>query len=319
MSGPEVVLIQSLGVPRELVRERFAAFLSGHSFVWKGGEVSAGKPLGELVGAARYLVTGSLPIDGGTIRNCSLAMISVSFTGYDHVDLAACRERGIAVYNTPGYSTDSVAELAVGLTLSLLRNIPRADSHTRAPGGNWFAFPEGAELRGKTAGIIGTGATGMAAARLFAAFGCRLLGYSRNHNNEFKKLGGTYCDLHQLLRESDIVSLHLALGAETRHIINADRLALLKTTACLINTARGGLVDGVALSAALNAGKLGGAGLDVFENEPPQPEDSLMTAPNTVLTPHIGYKTREALLRKLDVTFRNIADFEKGIETNRVA
>jgi lactate dehydrogenase-like 2-hydroxyacid dehydrogenase len=314
----QVALIQSLGVPRELVSRRFAELLPGHELVWRGGNVSLGKPLGELAGDAEYLVTGSLPIDGATIRACRLKMISVSFTGYDHVDLAACRERGIAVYNTPGYSTDSVAELAVGLTLSLLRSIPRADGHARTPIGNWFAFPDGAELRGKTVGIIGTGATGMAAAKLFEAFGTRLLGYSRNHNNDFKKLGGTYLGLDQLLRESDIVSLHVALGPETRHIINAGRLALLKPTACLINTARGGLVDGAALSAALNVGKLGGAGLDVFENEPPKPGDPLLAATNTVLTPHLGYKTREALLRKLDVTFRNIADFEKGIETNRV-
>ncbi|MCU0990975.1 MAG: hypothetical protein MUE63_15765 [Xanthomonadales bacterium] len=168
-------------------------------------------------------------------------------------------------------------------------------------------------------GIVGTGATGMAAARLFAAFGCRLLGYSRNHNNEFKKLGGTYLSLDQLLREADIVSLHLALNAETRHIMNTERLALLKPTAYLINTARGGLVDSVALSSALNAGKLGGASLDVFEGEPPKSDDPLLVAPNTVLTPHLGYKTREALLRKLDVTLRNIADFEKDISTNRVA
>jgi D-3-phosphoglycerate dehydrogenase len=314
----EVALIQSLGMPRELVNRRFAELLPGHQLLWRGGSEYAGKPLGELVGDAAYLVTGSLPIDGATIRNCSLAMISVSFTGYDHVDLAACRERGIAVYNTPGYSTDSVAELAIALALSLLRNIPKADSHTRAPSGNWFAFPDGAELRGKTVGIIGTGATGMAAARLFAAFGCRLMGFSRNHNNDFKKLGGTYCDLNRLLRDSDIVSLHLALGPETRHIINAERLALLKSSAFLINTARGGLVDGAELSAALNAGKLGGAGLDVYENEPLKSDNPLLAAPNTVLTPHAGYKTREALLRKLDVTFRNIADYEKGIETNRV-
>lgn len=319
MGKLDVVLIQPLGMPRGLVNERFAAILPGRSLVWKGGEASAGKPLRELAGSAKYLVTGSLPIDGATIRNCSLAMISVSFTGYDHIDLAACRERGIAVYNTPGYSTDSVAELAVGLALSLLRNIPKADTRAREPAGSWFAFPDGAELRGKTVGIAGTGAAGTATAKLFAAFGCRLLGYSRNHNNAFKQLGGVYCGLGELLKESDIISLHLALDKETRHIINAERLALLKPGALLINTARGGLVDSAALAVALKDGRLAGAGLDVFENEPPRSDDPLLAAPNTVLTPHIGYKTRQALLRKLDITFQNIADFENGIETNRVA
>lgn len=315
----KVVLIQSLGVPRELVQQRFSELLPGRELAWRGGGEHAGKPLSELVGDAGILVTGSRPIDGATIRNCPLKMISISFTGYDHVDLAACKERGIAVYNTPGYSTDSVAELAVGLALSLLRNIPKADAHTRAPSGNWFAFPDGAELRGRTVGIVGTGATGMAAAKLFAAFGCKLLGYSRNHKNDFNKLGGTYVSLEHLLRESDIVSLHLALSTETRHIIDAQKLALLKPAAYLVNTARGGLVDGEALSRALSEDKLAGAGIDVFENEPPRPDDPLLAAPHTVLTPHLGYKTREALLRKLDVTLRNIADFENDINTNRVA
>ncbi len=319
MSDSTVVLIQSLGVPRELAARRFSELLPGHELAWRGGAENAGKPLAELVGDAKYLVTGSLPIDGATIRGCRLSMISVSFTGYDHVDLAACKERGISVYNTPGYSTDSVAELAVALALSLLRNIPKADFHTRAPQGNWFAFPDGAELRGRTVGIVGTGATGMAAAKLFAAFGCRLLGCNRSEKQEFVNLGGTYVGLDRLLREADIVSLHLALNAETRHIINTERIAALKPTAYLVNTARGGLVDSIGLSRALNDNKLAGAGIDVFENEPPKSDDPLLTAPNTVLTPHLGYKTREALLRKLDVTFRNIEDFEQGVGTNRVA
>ena len=315
----EVILIQTLGVPRELVQKRFAEILPGHSLIWKGSELAEGKPLSELVGSARYLITGSLPIDGKTIRNCKLAMISISFTGYDHVDLAACKEKGIAVYNTSGYSTDSVAELALGLALSLLRNIPKGDAHARQPEATFFAFPNGTELKGKTVGIVGTGATGMAAARLFAVFGCKVLGYNRVKKDEFEKLGGTYCSLDDLLKDSDIVSLHLALNAETRHIMNAERIAKMKPSAYLINTARGGLVDEAALAKALNDGKLAGAGLDVFGSEPPSRDNPLLTAKNTVLTPHLGYKTHEALLRKLEVTFRNISDFEKGIKTNRVA
>ena len=315
----EVILIQTLGVPRELVQQRFTEILPGHVIVWKGSELAGGKPLAELVGGAKYLITGSLPIDGKTIRNCALSMISISFTGYDHVDLAACREKGIAVYNTPGYSTDSVAELALGLALSLLRNIPKGDAHARQTEEKFYAFPDGVELKGKTVGIVGTGATGMAAARLFAAFGCKVLGYNRVKKDEFDKLGGTYCGLDDLLKNSDIVSLHLALNAETRHIMNAERIGRMKPSAFLINTARGGLIDEAALAQALNNGKLAGAGLDVFGSEPPSQDNPLLTAKNTVLTPHLGYKTHEALLRKLEVTFRNIADFETGIETNRVA
>jgi len=315
----KVILIQTLGVPRELVQQRFAKILPGHVLVWKGSELAGGKPLAELVGDAKCLVTGSLPIDGQTIRNCALSMISISFTGYDHVDLAACREKGIAVYNTPGYSTDSVAELALGLALSLLRNIPKGDAHARPPESKFFAFPNGTELRGKTVGIVGTGATGLAAARLFAAFGCKVLGYNRAKKEELAKLGGTYCGLDDLLKNSDIVSLHLALNPETKHIMNPERIAKMKPSAYLINTARGGLIDEAALAKALNNNELAGAGLDVFGSEPPAKDNPLLTAQNTVLTPHLGYKTDEALLRKLEVTFRNIADFENGIGTNRVA
>ena len=125
--------------------------------------------------------------------------------------------------------------------------------------------------------------------------------------------------MDDLLKNADIVSLHLALNAETKHIMNAERIAKMKPSAYLINTARGGLIDEAALAQALNDGKLAGAGLDVFGSEPPAQDNPLLTAKNTVLTPHLGYKTQEALLRKLEVTFRNIADFEKGIETNRVA
>ncbi|MDP2808224.1 MAG: NAD(P)-dependent oxidoreductase, partial [bacterium] len=173
--------------------------------------------------------------------------------------------------------------------------------------------------KGKTVGIVGTGATGLAAARLFAAFGCKLLGYNRKKNGEFEKLGGTYCELDDLLNGSDIVSLHLALNAETRHIMNAERIARMRPSAYLVNTARGGLVDEKALANALNNGELAGAGLDVFGNEPPSQDNPLLRAKNTVLTPHLGYKTHEALLRKLEVTFKNIADFENGVKTNRVA
>jgi len=318
-SSSEVILIQTLGVSRELVQQRFGEILPNHSLIWKGSELAEGKPLAELVGSAKYLITGSLPIDGQTIRNCGLSMISISFTGYDHVDLTACKEKGIAVYNTPGYSTDSVAELALGLALSLLRSIPKGDAHSRQTEQKFYAFPDGVELKGKTVGIVGTGATGLAAAKLFAAFGCKVLGYNRAKKDEFEKLGGTYCSLEDLLKDTDIVSLHLALNGETKHIMNAERIGRMKPSAYLINTARGGLIDEAALAKALNDGKLAGAGLDVFGSEPPSQDNPLLTAKNTVLTPHLGYKTHEALLRKLEVTFRNIADFEKGIETNRVA
>ena len=308
----EVLLLQDLGTDRELVEERFAAILPDCRLVWNPIMGSCPQDLGTL----EYIVTVDAPIPAKVMRESALKMISVSYTGYDHIDLSAARESGIAVANVPGYASQSVAELAVLLTLSLMRRIKGSDYLVREV--RWSESMPGCELFGKTVGIVGTGSCGLAAARLFSAFGCRLLGHSRTQSGKFTEIGGRYRKLDALLAASDVVSLHLPLNAETASIIDYAQLAAMRKTAILINTARGGLVNQTALARALENGVIAGAGLDVFSAEPPPVGQRILYAPNTVLTPHMGCRTVEALRRKVDATFGNIKAFMEGTELNRV-
>jgi phosphoglycerate dehydrogenase-like enzyme len=312
----EVLILQPLGVSRETAEESFCRILPGHKIIWENNDLNNGQAVASLWADAEYLVTVNHPITAEAIESPRLKMISVSFTGYNHIDLAACRRRGIAVCNVPGYSTNSVAELTLALAISIYRKIPCGNEIVHKS--NWTASEPGIELFGKTVGIIGTGEIGLATARLFKACGCSVLGYSRSPKKEFISLGGEYRPLDELLSFSDIISLHIPLNDQTRNAINAHKLKLVKPSAILLNVSRGGLINEQALTDCLKNGKLAAAGLDVFETEPLPKDSPLMAAPNILFTPHIGYKTREALQRKADITFNNIADFEKGLKTNRV-
>lgn len=311
-----VSILQPLGIEKETVETVFGRILKNHTLAWCDPGESSEAQLRVNLAGSRYLVVVNQPIGPGIIEGSDLKMISVSFTGYNHIDLDACRKKGIAVTNVPGYSTSSVAELVAAMAISLLRKINYHDALVRK--GDWQAAEAGMELCGKTVGIIGTGQIGLAVARIFSAFGCRILGQSRTPKDEFLSLGGEYREVDELLRLSDIVSLHLPLNGETRGMIGEKELGLMKPSALLLNLSRGGLVNENALIRALKEKRLAGAGLDVFESEPLPPGSPLLSAPNLLLTPHIGYRTREALLRKVETTFLNIADFEAGKNINRV-
>lgn len=204
--------------------------------------------------------------------------IAVAFTGVDHVDLSACRARGIAVSNAAGYSTNAVAELVFGLAIGLYRSIPACDQRART-GGTKDGLV-GPELHGKTMGIVGTGAIGRRVAAIASAFGCKLLAYSRTEREEMKALGAEYVTLEELMERSDIVSLHVPVTDGTRGLIGRELLEKMKKSAILINTARGPVVDNAALAEALENGSIAGAGIDVFDMEPPIPGDyPLLTAP----------------------------------------
>ncbi len=262
------------------------------------------------------LVTINQTIDEEVLeRFPNLRGIAVAFTGFDCVDLEICARRGLSVHNAAGYATAATAELAVGLALALLREIPCAEAQLRS--GGWDYAP-GRELAGKTVGIVGTGAIGLSAAERFAAFGTRLVGVSRREKSRFLALGGRYLPLDDLLANSDVVSLHLPLNEETRFLLDAARISRIKPGAILINTARGGLIDPEALAHALESGDLAGAALDVFETEPLPADHPLRQAPRTILTPHIAYKSREALVRRAAITARNLAEILSGGRENRV-
>jgi D-3-phosphoglycerate dehydrogenase len=237
----------------------------------------------------------------------NIRLISVWGTGTDNIDLDACRAKNVTIRSTAGVNARAVAEHAVALMLSVLRRIPAMDADLR--NGGWARSPI-AQLEGKTVGIIGLGAIGARTAELAKAFGVRLLASTWGPDNgRAAALGANHVSIEQLLRESDVVSVHLQLTAETTRFLNRERLALMKPTACLVNTARGAVIDRDALVDALRNGRLAGAALDVFHDEPLPPLDPLLSLRNVVLTPQIAGMTPEVIAAGLDLAVRNVELF----------
>ena len=257
---------------------------------------------------ADIIAIGNLPFPREVLEKCeNVKMLAVAFTGLDHVDLKYCEERGIKVQNCAGYATTAVAELTFGLLLDLCRNIGKCDTAARSSGTK--AGLIGFELEGRTMGIVGTGAIGARVAKLADAFGMDVIAYSRTPG---KVAGVRYVSLEELLAQADVVSLHVPLTDETRGMIGAEELALMKETAVLVNTARGPVVDTKALADALNSGRIAGAAIDVFDKEPPLDADEpLINAKNTVVTPHVAFATDESMIKRAEIEFRNIAEFIK--------
>jgi glycerate dehydrogenase len=251
----------------------------------------------------------------------NLRLVALAATGTNNVDLVAAREGGIAVCNVRAYCTASVIQQVWGLILSLTQHV---DEFSRlSKNGSWARDEAGAawsypirELRGRIFGVVGWGELGRASARIAEAFGMRVV--IANRRGAPPQPGRM--DLDELLAQADIVSLHCPLTDSTRGLIGARELDLMKPDALLINTARGALVDGEALAAALKAGKLGGAGIDVLPQEPPVNGDPLLDSAisNLLLTPHIAWAAREARQRCIDEMAANIRDFRNGGRRGRV-
>ncbi|MDO9260657.1 MAG: NAD(P)-dependent oxidoreductase, partial [Flavobacteriaceae bacterium] len=211
-------------------------------------------------------------------------LVAVAFTGYDVIDLNYCKQKNISVCNVPSYATDAVAELTIGLAISLLRDIPKTNLIIRNNGWN---FAPGRELRGKKVGIVGTGTIGLRVAELFKVFGCEIFAWSRSKNQDFINLGGIYIDhLNELCSKVDILSIHTPLNSATKNLIDEEQLHQMKPTAFIINTARGPIINEIALTNALNEHKIAGAAIDVFEVEPILSENLLLQTENSILTPH---------------------------------
>ena len=250
-----------------------------------------------------------------------LKLVALAATGTDNVDVAAARERGVAVCNVRAYCGQSVMQQVWAMILDLTQRVPE---YTRlAKDGSWARSEVFTvlsqpirELAGLTFGVVGWGDLGRAAAKAAQAFGMHVAIANRPGG---EREAGRH-DIDQLLAMSDVVSLHCPLNSATRHVIDARRLALMKPDALLINTARGGLVDGAALAAALKAGRLGGAGIDVLPQEPPMTDDPLLdpAIPNLVLTPHVAWAAREARQRCLDDIAASVRDFLAGGNRARV-
>ena len=242
-------------------------------------------------------------------------MISVAFPGIDHVGVNACKDKNIMICNAAGYSNQTVAELTIGMAITALRNLVEADRRVRKQGTS--AGIGGREIAGRTVGIVGLGNIGLTVAKLFQAFGAKVIAYNRSRSQEAADLGIEYKTLDEVMKESDIISVHLPLNDSTRGFISADKIALMKKDAVFINCARGPIVDNAALAEALKAEKIGYACIDVYDMEPPIPEDyPLLNCPNTFLTPHQAFISEESMVRRAQIVFDNVYAYIDGKPIN---
>lgn len=302
-----IVCVEPLGMTEAFFEEKRAFFAArGDDFVYYMNRCEDPTTMVERMRDAEIVVVSNIPLRREVLGACPrLRFLSVAFTGLDHIDLDYCAAHQITVRNAAGYSTTAVSELAVGMMLDLLRHATTLDGEIRRGGGRGSLL--GGELRGRTVGVVGTGAIGTAVIRLLLAFGCRVVAYSRSQRDAVRALGVSYVELDELMSVSDIVTLHVPMTADTRHLIDARRIALMKPTALLVNTARGGVVDTQALAEALKNGRIAGAAVDVYDSEPPLPVDyPLLQAPNCLCLPHVGFATREAFDIRADIVFEGL-------------
>lgn len=272
---------------------------------------------------AEIILTNKVVLSAEVIRQLEkLKFISVLATGYNIVDVDAAQKHGILVANVPTYTTEAVAQMVFAHLLNLTQRVGHHSDTVRA--GRWsasadFSYWDGEllEVKGLTMGIIGLGRIGRATAKLARAFGMEVVGYDVVEPRAAIE-GCRLVGLEDVFREADVVSLHCPLTAETDGLVNKGRLGLMKHSAFIINTSRGGLVDEVALAEALNSGVIAGAGLDVLVSEPPAGDNVLLSARNCYFTPHIAWATSGARKRLLQVTVENVSAFIKGKPQNIV-
>jgi D-3-phosphoglycerate dehydrogenase len=316
----KIVMVEPINISMikiEEYRQRLEA--EGHQLIAYSKRAEDDQEMIKRVKDADILIIANQPLSAEVVKAAeNLKMISVAFTGFDHIALDACRKNDILVSNSSGYANQAVAELAFGLTINLMRKIKESDPAVRA--GKTRAGLIGNELAGKNFGIIGFGSIGQKTARIADAFGCSILVDDHKEHQLGEELGVEYLPISELMQKSDIVSLHVPLKDSTVDLIGAKEIAQMKKNAILINTARGPVVNSEALAEALNNEKIAGAGIDVFEMEPPIPEDHpLLNAKNTILTPHTAFATEEAFLKRAKIVFNNIEAWLKEEPQNVVS
>lgn len=312
-----IALLEPIGVTKEVIDELSVPFTEkGHEFVYYDTKTTDPKELAARSKGCDIVMIANNPYPAEVVESAdSLKMLSVAFTGIDHIATDKCKEKNIMICNAAGYSNQTVAELVIGMAVDALRNVVKADAVVRD--GGTSAGIGGREICGRTVGIIGLGRIGLLAAKLFLAFGAKVIAYNHSESNEAKELGITYKSLEEVLKESDIVSLNLPLNASTRGFLSADKIALLKKDAVFINCARGPIVDNEALANALNEDRLGYACVDVFDMEPPLPTDyPLLHAKNTLLTPHQAFISEESMIRRAKIVFDNVNAYLDGKPVN---
>lgn len=307
----KIVIMESLGISDEELAARKAPFeAKGHVFAVYPKTTDPQKLIEEAKDADA-MILANMPMPADVLRKCNkLKFIDVAFTGVDHVGLDAAKEKNIAVSNASGYSNEAVSELVIGTTLSLARNLRSVEDRCRE--GKDKTGLVGWEIKGKTVGIIGLGKIGTRTAELFHAFGATVLAQSRTHHDGIAEYIEQITQ-EELLRRSDIVVLHCPLNDSTRGMINAEKLAMMKPTALLVNVARGPVVVEKDLAVALENGVIAGAALDVFENEPPlDPASPVLHAPNCLVTPHVAFATQQSMSLRAEIVFENLAQWMDG-------
>lgn len=311
----KIVIMESLAVTDEKLAELCKPFEEqGHVFEVFPRTTDKEKLITQAKDAD-VMIIANMPMPADVIRACdNLKYIDVAFTGVDHVGLEAAREKSIAVSNASGYSNEAVSELVFGMVLNILRNVSAVEVRCRA--GQTKDGLVGSELMGKTVGIIGYGKIGSRSGELFHAFGCPVLAYNAgtipNCPDYVEEV-----TLDELLKRSDIVVLHCPLIDSTRGMINAEKLAMMKSSAILINVARGPVVVAQDLADALNNGVIAAAGIDVFDKEPPLDlNEPLLNCKNCLVTPHVAFASKESMILRAEIVFDNLASWMAGNQKN---
>lgn len=310
-----VVLDGAVENPGDLSWEELGKL--GELTVYERTSMTDEAEIARRIGGASVVITNKTPITRGVLERCpSVRYISVLATGYNVIDCAAARERGIPVSNVPAYGTDVVGQFAIALLLEICHHIGAHSEAVRQ--GRWERSTDWCfwdyplmELAGKTMGIIGFGRIGQKTGAIAKALGMEVLAYSP-HESESGRAIAQYTDLDTLLAKSDVISLHCPLFPETREIINRETIAKMKDGVIILNNSRGPLIAEQDLADALNSGKVYAAGLDVVGEEPIRGDNPLLRAKNCIITPHISWASRESRQRILDCTVKNVKAFQAG-------
>ena len=311
----KVAILENLGIGEEELLSLEKPFLEkGVEFVHYERSLDENVLLSELDGADAAIIA-NMPFPSSVIaKSNSLKFIDVAFTGTDHVGLDAAKKKGIAVSNASGYSNEAVSELVLGMVLSFMRNISKVEERCR--NGKDKTGLVGNEVKGKTVGIVGLGKIGRRTAEIFNVLGAKILAYSRSRHSDAPSYVREV-EMDELLASSDIIVLHCPLTPETRGLIGEKELERMKSSAILVNVARGPVVDEKALCEALENGTIKGALVDVFDKEPPLSLDApLLSAPNTLLTPHVAFATKESMSLRAEIVFENLRAWMEGQQIN---
>lgn len=303
----KIVAVEPIGIDEqkeEELRKEFATF--GCTFTLYKDRKEDNQTLIDRIADNDIAIVSNIPLTKDVLSQCkNLKLLAIAFTGIDHIDLEYCKANNIEIINASGYATQGVSELSIGLMIDVIRKISLFNDSIRKQGtrNNYL----GLELKDRTIGIVGTGKIGTRTAMICKAFGAKVIAFSHNAMPLVEREGIEYMDLPSLMAQSDIISIHVPLNESTYHLISKQMLELCKPNCVIINTSRGNVVDMEYLSRMLNEDRLFGAGIDVYENEPPLKTDHpLLHCKNCICTPHIAFATKESFDSRIEIVKNNI-------------